>query len=327
LSISAALCLLPTGVAAQAKLGPVEFHGYGDVTTHSGDSADESWDTHHDFSLVATTALGEKAKLWVQGAYLSHVGLRLDWAFLDWSLTPTTTLRIGQIRLPFGLDNELRDVQALRPSASLPQVYEDEVGIIDESLRGLAVEHRATTAAGSELTTEVFFAAAMVPDTETAETGHVVGTRVVWSPAESRWSYRVSGYAGQIRPDTAAPGSALQNKDALAVSVQRTWNVWKLSAEVAHARISDKTYLPVYVQLEQSWGSRWSGFARVEQLRATQQNSSTRQQILGGGVAWKPSLHWGARAELLANKLSADVVPSTARTSWLDAHLSVNFMF
>jgi hypothetical protein len=57
-------------------------------------------------------------------------GLRLDYASLDWTpwQTPSTTvgLRIGKIKVPYGLYNETRDVPASRPGILLPQsIYFD----------------------------------------------------------------------------------------------------------------------------------------------------------------------------------------------------------
>ncbi|MCP4157872.1 MAG: hypothetical protein GY757_59735 [bacterium] len=57
----------------------------------------------------------------------------LDWAFADYHFSDMLGLRIGRIKLPFGLYNEGRDTDVLRPMVFLPQ------GVYDEGRRGFMV--------------------------------------------------------------------------------------------------------------------------------------------------------------------------------------------
>lgn len=50
----------------------------------------------------------------------------LDWGYLDYALRDEIGLRLGRMRLPFGLGNEFRDVDAARMEILMPQVFNPE---------------------------------------------------------------------------------------------------------------------------------------------------------------------------------------------------------
>lgn len=59
--------------------------------------------------------------------------VKLDWGYLDYRLNDALGLRVGKVKLPYGLYNEYRDYDMLRTSIWLPQ------GVYEESLRDLMV--------------------------------------------------------------------------------------------------------------------------------------------------------------------------------------------
>ena len=66
----------------------------------------------------------------------------IDWAMADYRLTDYFGVRLGKVKLPFGLYNQQRDSDFLRPMAFLPQsVYNENkrnllVGAVGGSIYG-----------------------------------------------------------------------------------------------------------------------------------------------------------------------------------------------
>ena len=328
LLLASTLCAgLPA--VAQVALGPVEFHGYGDFTALHTSHEDDGWGREHDVSLVAHLPLSQSVELWVQGAHSSETdAVKLDWAFLDWSMNPVTSLRLGQIKLPFGLINEVRDVQALRLSASMPHVYSDELQIIDEAVRGMALERRVDRDSGAALTLELYAALQMLPDAGEVRDSRVVGARAAWSPAGDGWNYSFSGYFGKQDSDADTSGAVRrQNKRAAALSVERAWGRWTMKGEVARASIGDINFIPVYLQLDHRSSARWGAFARAETTRLRGTGDAERLSRFAAGAAWMATSHLGARLEVAHNTGTHRHVTGSARENWTDVHVSVNFVF
>ena len=145
-----ALVMISASASATAlELGnQFEIHGYGDLT-YARSNVDATGQrlgarqADHDVSFVAAWKFDERTKLWAQLGKNREVNWgHVDWVFVDYHAASGQTWRLGQIPLPFGLHNDARDVQALRPSASLPLVYSESLALVDESIRGASVKHR-----------------------------------------------------------------------------------------------------------------------------------------------------------------------------------------
>lgn len=86
---------------------------------------------YNEIGLTVSTQINDKLRLGVQ--FLSRdLGpegnneVRLDWASADYRLFDALGVRIGKVKLPYGLYNEGRDSDFLRTSALLPQSIYDE---------------------------------------------------------------------------------------------------------------------------------------------------------------------------------------------------------
>ncbi len=70
----------------------------------------------------------------------------LDWAFVDYRFNEDLSVRGGQVKMPWGIYNELRDVKYLHLSTVLPYMYVKGKGgttdIVHEALRGVAATYR-----------------------------------------------------------------------------------------------------------------------------------------------------------------------------------------
>ena len=113
----------------------ISVHGYGDIGSARSNvdatgQEQGARETISNLSLVGIWQASERTKVWVQLFRSGDLGkVRVDWAFVDYQAPTGQTIRVGRVRLPFGLHNESRDVQALRPSASMPYLYNEELAL------------------------------------------------------------------------------------------------------------------------------------------------------------------------------------------------------
>lgn len=66
----------------------------------------------------------------------------LDWAFYQRRVGDHTMVRVGKIKMPFGIYNEIRDVGTLLPLYRPPLSHYGELAYSSETLNGVAVGHR-----------------------------------------------------------------------------------------------------------------------------------------------------------------------------------------
>lgn len=340
------------GMAAAALAGPagaqeptsgLELHGHGYGHAAAETNAEGPADgtrAAHDLSLLGSVGLGGRYRLWAQIAHTSELQrLRLDWAFLDVDLTPQLTLHLGQARVPLGLINETRDAQALRPSASLPLLYSDELSLADEALRGGVLDWRAPGGSFGELTFEGWLARNIVPDAGAARRARVAGARLSWDTPLPGLGFKLSGYRGRVAnvdddeddDDDGAPAvpaafrPAYESKRSFVASVSYDTGAWKLTAEAGRSRVGERSAKAGYLEVQWRPLDRWHGFARLEGAHRANDDSgaAATHRRAAAGLAWMAHEHWGVRLELGHNRETG----RPGRGRWNDALLSVNFVF
>jgi hypothetical protein len=331
--LASALAMLAAVAGSAAAQGPsrsdsLALHGYGHVISERSHATDRpEHEIEHDLSLLGTWAFHPRAKAWMQIAHLSETGrLRLDWAFVSFELHETCSVYAGQARLPIGLGNETRDVQALRPSATLPLLYNDDLGLADEAFQGAMIEERLRWPANVDLTVEAYAAAAMVPDADDAQRGRVLGGRVSLQPEGTGLTFKLSGYAGRVKTDE----DARARKQALVASVMLERETWSLQAEYGQARLGEQSLALGYVQADYRLAESWQVFTRFDQGSQREQGvEPLRERSLAMGLAWKPSQHWGMRLEWSHHRgqIASEEDEQPARPRWNKVALSANYMF
>ncbi len=116
------------GFAAQALVGSTHNDFFGDSA--DGVSHDFTEAGLHGTWQVADTLRVSGQLLYRRAGETDRDGLRLDYAHADWRLHQDATrqfgVRVGKVKIPYGLYNETRDVPSTRPGILLPQsVYFD----------------------------------------------------------------------------------------------------------------------------------------------------------------------------------------------------------
>lgn len=125
----------------------VAVHGYGDTgflraieNNYTRKPGGNSWDYNY-LSVNFTAYVDAQTKIVAQIRQGSEITGDMG-AYVNHSLTDTTTLRAGQMKAPVGIFNEIRDIKYLQLSAVAPLMYQDAVGILPDSFKGVeAVYH------------------------------------------------------------------------------------------------------------------------------------------------------------------------------------------
>lgn len=316
----------------------LQLHGYGDVaaTRASVDASGENSAarmTTHNLSLVGNWKASDRTSVWVQLFQSNEPGrVRLDWAYVDHQAANGLRWRAGQVRLPFGLHNEFRDVQALRPGATLPIVYDEELGIVDESFYGVSVESELRLG-NSVVSYEAYAAGALLPGGERTAYGPALGARVIIEPPLPGLSLRVSAYGARLKPHGA---DERQPKRAAALSLRWQRDPWDLQAEAAHSLHYDHRIQTQYVQGSWQFDPRWELMVRAERVvtdTAQRHDDAFRERQWVLGLAWRLNHNVGVRAEQHWHRghglavIQEWVEPGLGQPRWTSSVLSLNFQF
>ena len=334
-----ALAALVSSPARAVDLGErFELHGYGDLahTVANVDATGErlgARETSHNLSLVGIWQATDRTRVWGQLFRSSELGkVRVDWAFADYHAGSGQTWRAGRVRMPFGLHNESRDVQALRPSASMPFLYDEELALVDEAFDGASVEQRIALGRGSA-TIEVYAAQQLLSGGPQSARGAALGARVGIETPIDGLSFRLSGYAGRLRPDGADERAA---KRGWAASARYVRDAIDLQAEVARGRLYERSVSTWYLQGALELSERWQAVTRLEHITtdtARRGEDAFGERRLIAGLAWRISPNFGLRLEQQFHRGHAMAVlhetleEGEGRHRWTSTVLSANYQF
>ena len=300
-------------------------------------------ETSSNLSLVGIWQVTDRVKVWTQLFRSSELGkVRVDWAFVDFQTTGAQTLRLGRIRLPFGMHNEMRDVQALRPTASMPFMYDEELGLVDEAFDGASVEQNIQIGA-SRLKLEAYGAAQLQSGSDEIANGSAVGARLILETPVEGLSLRGSAYSGHLRriKDDAldadnTPADDRQRKRAWAVGVRYLQDHIDVQAELARGFLYDRSVRTAYVQAAVPLAPRWTAAARFEQIvtdTSERGEDAHQEKRLVLGVGYAINDNFGIRLEQQFHRgygmavVHETLEPGAGRHSWKSTVFSVNYQF
>lgn len=138
---------LHSSVNAAAIDERVSVHGYGDTgyiravdNNYTNKPGGSNWDFNY-LSVNFTAQVDEKTKIVAQIRQGSEITGDMG-AYVNYNLTDSLTARAGQMKAPVGIFNEIRDIKFLQLSALTPLMYQDAVGILPDSFKGVeAIYH------------------------------------------------------------------------------------------------------------------------------------------------------------------------------------------
>ncbi len=351
----AALITLASGGTQALELGnQFQLHSYADLS-HEKSNVDTSdmhlgdRETSSNISLVGVWQATDRAKVWTQLFRSSELGkIRVDWAFVDYQTSGAQTLRLGRVRQPLGLHNEMRDVQELRPTASMPYMYDEELALVDESFDGASVEQNFQIGA-STVKLEVYGASKLQSGGAEVARGSAAGARLILETPFEGLSLRGSVYSARLSRNKE---NALEDKDILEHTQEdtrqrkRAWAVAvhylpgqghvDVQAELARGFLYDHRVSTWYVQAAVPLADHWKAAARFERIvtdTSQRGDDAFQERRLVLGIAYTIKEHFGLRIEQQFHRgygipvVHETLEAGTGRPSWKSTVLSINYQF
>ena len=147
LSAAIGMMLLGTHTLANAADDRVSVHGYGDTgfirakeNNFTNKFSGNDWDYNY-LSVNFTAQIDNQTKIVAQIRQGSEITGDMG-AYVNYNMTDDLTVRAGQIKTPVGIFNEIRDIKFLQLSAVTPLMYQDAVGFLPDSFKGIeAIYH------------------------------------------------------------------------------------------------------------------------------------------------------------------------------------------
>lgn len=141
------LLLGGTSAVNAASDDRVSVHGYGDTgyikaieNNYTKKAGGNNWDFNY-LSVNFTAIVDSKTKIVAQIRQGSEITGDMG-AYVNYNVTDNLTARAGQMKAPVGIFNEIRDIKFLQLSALAPLMYQDAVGILTDSFKGVeAIYH------------------------------------------------------------------------------------------------------------------------------------------------------------------------------------------
>ncbi len=144
--ISATVGFMMLGMYTLSNAASIEervtVHGYGDTgyirateNNFTQKPSGNNWDYNY-LSVNFTAQIDEKTKIIAQIRQGSEI-LGDMGAYVNYNLTDNLTARAGQMKVPAGIFNEIRDIKFLQLSELTPLMYQDAAGTLPDSFKGI----------------------------------------------------------------------------------------------------------------------------------------------------------------------------------------------
>lgn len=318
----------------------LEIHGYGhqgylqtNDNTYLGADSKGTWDFNA-LALVFTAKIDDKATIWTQ-LHSTSKQTRLDWVFLDYQVNNNLAARVGQIKMPLGLYNEIRDIQFLHLSTLNPALYSEAAEIVHEAYRGAAVIYTHDFGGGS-LSWDAY--GGEVADFQAAVTlknRRLLGGRVTYKTPLEGLRFMASAFRNK-QEDTLTAKKGTEK--AWILSGDYTNNNWDLKAEYANLNhaLDGKNAKSYYTQAGYTFMEKWTPFVRLDYIttdKTQRTDPSFYQKTVALGVGYKLNNGVSLRLENHWNRgyalpvAAAEVAAGAGKPDWNMLAASVQFIF
>jgi hypothetical protein len=288
---------------AQDASRPVEIHGfgswaYGRTNQNVFLSGSPEGDYRHvSMALNLSKEVDDKLSIHVQGGITEdhdHAHVALSYAFANYKLSDRLSLRVGQVKHPFGIYTEVFAVGTLRPFLELPLGFYGPVGFVGESYRGVGASGTADIgewtiaydayAGGNDLqkfaVPEEYFKGSTLQmvseEIELQSTRDVIGGRVVLQTPIQGLSVGSSSYTGILNEP------ASNRRTVIAGQAGYRSNALTLEGEIAHEdQVNDEQATGGYVL---------AAFRLTPEWQVASQYNVLRNKFFGANVSSAPSL-------------------------------------
>ena len=324
--------LLPTGTFALDLGRTLQLHGYGGWSFGSSDgneylgATDDGEYDNLNFALNLGAEVGSHYSFHAQVEWMmvgEEEEAEIDFVFAEYHHSDAFRFRIGKVKQPFGIYNEIFDVGTARPFLFLAQGIYGPNGNVAEGYLGAGATGSLELGASWTLDYDVYTGELQLPfdfqlgdvdgDDEEDEEGeeeegeettenvrHVVGGRLQLVSPSGAWLFGVSGYHGE---EEEGDNEILQ---ALGAHLSFETEHWTLHSEVTRFEEDDRDLVTdsFYVELAYSWSERWQIAVRWDESDIDSEvleelpESLTEHQDLALAVSWWLHPQFVVRAEL-----------------------------
>ena len=337
LLLTAAPCCTALAVDLTDK---IELHGYGNAgylqtSANQYLKADRSgtWD-YYAAALLFTGTLNDKTKLWAQ-AFTSSGGPKrshLDWMFVDYRHNSNFILRAGQIKLPMGLYNEVRDIEFVQLSTLKPMFYQEATEIADEAFRGVSVVFDHDLGNGS-LSWDAYTGKTIDFQSSDIRYSGLRGGRVTYNTPVDGLRLMLSGHWEDVENvDTTAKSS----EKTVLISAEYVNNHVDLKTEYVKKATFGISTKSGYLQAGYTLAEKWTPYIRSDFITTDYSQSDDPayyQRTQTVGLGYKVNRNIGLRIEAHFNHgyalpvASLEAAAGAGVTDWRMLGTSVNFMF
>jgi hypothetical protein len=271
--------LLAARLGAQDSAATVVLHGFGSwaygktANNYYLAGAPEGDYRQVSFALNLAARINDKFAIHAQaGLAEDEDGTHaiLNYAFAAYQISDWLSVRMGQVKQPFGIFTEVLAVGTLRPFLDLPQAVYGPVGFVGDSYKGVGVFGTFDLSAwaldydlyggGTDLTKlaipEQFYRGGLLDnaaqETELQSTRDVLGGRLVAHTPLRGLSVGGSAYTGVLNEPAA------NRTSVVAGQIQFASNEWAVESEISHLVQSGDEYATgAYVQAAYRFAPAW----------------------------------------------------------------------
>ncbi|MEP6729719.1 MAG: hypothetical protein ABJE10_03730 [bacterium] len=276
---------------AQDTSRPVDIHGFG--TWAYGRTTDNNYlngTPEGDYrrstmALNLSKIVNDKLAIHTQAEIAEDktgTVVELDFAFAEYALADWLSLRVGQVKHPFGIYTEVFGVGTLHPFLALPQAFYGPVGFAGKSYKGVGIAGHVDlgewTAAydlyggGNELhklaTPEEYYNGRSLQNAasqiELQSTRDVIGGRLVLRTPIQGLSFGGSSYTGILNEPAA------NRRTVVAGQIGYRTNALTLESELAHEKqVNDEIVTGGYALAAYRLSQEWQVGAQYGDLKNT----------------------------------------------------------
>ncbi len=318
-------------------VGEVEIHGYGHqafmVTNENkylGANDKGSWD-YSEMSIVFTSKVADNTNIWIQ--IHGEDAVRLDWVFVDYDFNNNLSVQAGQVKLPMGFYNEVRDARFLQLSTMVPSMYRVEAELIHEAYRGVRAIYNLDLGGGDIVFEPII--GQLLEENMGHNQGPMLGGRITYHTPLDGLSLASATTYSKIEMDMM--GNTMQgNMKMWYAGVEYVNYEFDLKSEYVWMKMFDKAALSYYAQAGYTFFDKLTPFVRYDYNTTDKDQDSNPlyyQKCGSVGVGYKINYNVALKAAYHINEgyalpaATGEVNAASGEDKWNMFVASINFIF
>lgn len=338
----------------------ISVHGYGDTgyiraieNNYTKKPSGNNWDYNY-LSVNFTAQVDEKTKIVAQIRQGSEITGDMG-AYVNYNMTDNLTARAGQMKVPAGIFNEIRDIKFLQLSELTPLMYQDAAGTLPDSFKGVETIYHIDMGS-HRLTFDVYGgepkgANSYIPQSPTyfVMVQNIYGGRLTYkTPLGLKLSLSTfqndllstTGTAGVPSP-TAIPADGVRKLSSASIDYRNYNFDMKMEYAIATqfpnspSEVNGKAY---YGQFGYTFADKFTPYVRYDYLLYNNDmvdNPMYYQQAkvfgftyrLNNNVSLRMENHWNHGYAIPANIQGGNFNSATAKLDWNLFAMGINFIF